>query len=158
MIVGDDVALGIYDEAGAKGLTNLAVVAAFRIRPARHLAAKELVEEVLEVALALPLLLILVLILVVVARILRRRLHAAVRVAVALVFRLFGQGLRVDVHDRRTNLPRDLDELVGRNGGIDDFKRCGVGAVGLLLLPADSVSGEGTGHNGSRESGKQHKY
>ena len=47
VIVGDDVALGIDDEAGAERLLHLAVVAA--ILPSGSLAAEEAVEEVLEV-------------------------------------------------------------------------------------------------------------
>ena len=51
VIVGDDVALGIDDEARAERLAHLAVVAAFLVG---HLAAEEAVEEVLEVALPWP--------------------------------------------------------------------------------------------------------
>ncbi len=50
VIVGDDVALGVDDEAGAERLADLAVVAAILIG---HLAAEESVEEVLEVILTL---------------------------------------------------------------------------------------------------------
>ena len=48
VIVGDDVALGIDDKAGAERLLHLAVIAAV-VRAAGRLAAEEAVEEVLEV-------------------------------------------------------------------------------------------------------------
>ena len=58
MVVGDDVALGIDDEAGAERLAHLVVVAAVAL--IGNLAAEELVEEVLEVALTLALTLLLI--------------------------------------------------------------------------------------------------
>ena len=53
VVVGDDVALGIDDEAGAEGLADLAVVAAVAL--VGDLAAEEAIEEVLEVVCALAL-------------------------------------------------------------------------------------------------------
>ena len=79
VVVGDDVALGIDDEAGAERLAApAAVVAAVLVG---HLAAEEAVEEVLEVVLALTLAVVLIVVLIVVAGILRIGLHAAVEVA-----------------------------------------------------------------------------
>jgi hypothetical protein len=80
-----------------------------------------------------------------------------VGIAAALVRGLLGQRLGVDVHHRRAHLPGNLHKIIGGNRGIDDLEGSGVGAVVLLLLSAHSVSGEGAGHNGGRESGKQDK-
>jgi hypothetical protein len=65
-----------------------------------------------------------------------------VRIAAALAVSLLGDGLGVDVYHCGADLARDLYELIGRNGGVDDLERGGVGAVDLLLLSADAVSGE----------------
>ncbi len=53
VVVGDDVALGIDDEAGAERFANLTVFAVIAL--VGHLAAEEAVEEVLEVVLTLAL-------------------------------------------------------------------------------------------------------
>ena len=52
VIVGDDVALGIDDEAGAEGLADLAVVTAVAL--VGDLAAEEAIEEVLEIIALAP--------------------------------------------------------------------------------------------------------
>ncbi len=153
VIVGNDVSLWIDNEARAKRLPDGAIIPAFLVG---HLAAEEAVEEVLEVA--LPLALLRFVGLVFVARILGNGLDAAMGVAAALVHRLLGQGLGVDIHHSRTDLLGDLHKLVGSDGGIDDLERCGVGAVALFFLSADPVSSKGTGHDGDRESSKQDKY
>ena len=79
MVIGDDVALGIDDEAGAERFLHLAVVAAVTL--IGNLAAEEAVEEVLEIVLALTLALSLLslILIVVVAGILGVGLDAAVR-------------------------------------------------------------------------------
>src|ERR1019366_1898987 len=52
VVIGDDVALGVDDEAGPEGFANAASTAIFTVALVRRLAAKEAVEEVLEIALA----------------------------------------------------------------------------------------------------------
>jgi len=79
------------------------------------------------------------------------------RVAAAGSRGLIGEGLGVDVDDGGTHVFGDPDELVGGDRGVDDVERGGVGAVTLSFLPADTVSGEGTGHNGGRQGCKQDK-
>ena len=90
VVVGDDVALGIDDEAGAERFLHLAIVGAV-IGAAGRLAAKEAVEEVLKVVLSLSLLT--VVLIVVIARILLVGLRAEL-MEVRAVFRLLGQSLR----------------------------------------------------------------
>jgi len=122
------------------------------------LAAEEAVEEILEVVLSLTLTLLRVVAMVVVAGILWIGLYPAMEVAVAFICSLLGERFSIDVHHRRTNLPGNPHKLIGGYGGIDDFKGGGVGTCVLLFLSADPVSGEGTGHDGGRQSGKQDKY
>ena len=148
VIVGDDVALGIDDEARAQRFANLVLVPASLVR---HLAAEEAIEEVLEVALAL----LLVVVVAIVAGLLGQLLHEAMRIATALVRGLLGEGLGVDVHHRRPNLPGDLHKLVGRHRRIDHLEWHGVGAVVLLVLCANPVSRKRTCHNGGRKRREQ---
>ena len=147
VIVGDDVALGIDDEARAERFLHAAaLVAAIR---RGNLAAEEAVEEVLEVVGTLALLrLIVVAVIAVIARILLIGLSLEVEVARPLVGRLLGQRLRVDVHHRRSDLPGNLHKIIGRDGGVDHLERSGIRAVVLLFLSAHSVGRKGTGHNG----------
>lgn len=69
-------------------------------------------------------------------------------IATATVIRRFGKGLRVDIHNCRSNLFSNSDELVGRDRGVHNLERRGVGAVVLFFLSAYAVSGKGTSHNG----------
>ena len=154
VIVGDDVAPGVDDEAGAEGFLYAAAVIA-AIGSAGNLAAEEAVEEVLEVALALALRLLIFI--VAVAGILRYGLDAAVEVAAALVIGLLGKGLGVDIHHCRPYQVGNLHKLIGGDGGIDNLEGSGVGARVLLFLPANSVSGKGAGHDSNRERSKQDK-
>ena len=77
--------------------------------------------------------------------------------AAALVRGLLGQGPGVDVDHCRAHLLGDLHKLIGRDGGVDDLERSGIGAVVLLFLSAHAVGGKGTRHNGDRKGGKQDK-
>jgi hypothetical protein len=70
---------------------------------------------------------------------------------------LLGERLSVDIDDGRTYLFGDLDEFIGGDRRINYAERCGVGAVVLSLLSADTVGGERTGHDGGRKGCKQDK-
>src|SRR5580698_1213724 len=146
VVVGDDVALGIDDEAGAERLAHLIVVSAVLVG---SLAAEEAVEEVLEVALALALALLLVVVAVAVAGVLRMRVGngAIAGPLAAFVHGLLGKRLGVDVDHSRADFLGDAHKVVRGHGVVDDLQRSGIGACVLLLLPANTMSSEGDGHD-----------
>jgi len=158
VVVGDDVALGIDDEAGAEGFSDLAVVPTVAL--VGGLAAEKAIEEVLEVvvSLALTLTLSLILIFIVVAGVLRVGLDAAMRIrAAAFVGGGFGEGLGIDIDDGRTNALRNFYERVGFGGGICDFEGRGIAAIAGSLLAAHSVSCEGAADDGGGDGGEQNE-
>jgi hypothetical protein len=151
VIVGDDVALGVDDEAGAEGFADLSVVAAIAL--VGNLAAEEAVEEVLEIILTLALSWTLAAILigsvVIVAGILGIGLDAAVRIEVsAFESGRLGQGAGVDIDDGRSDGFGDFYERVGFDGGGDDFEGGGIAAVAHAFLSANSMSCEGASDEG----------
>jgi len=153
VVVGDDVALGIDDETGAEGFTDLAVVAIL----IGDLAAEEAIEEVLEIVLALSLTLPLVLIIVIgiVAGVLRIRLDAVVGVgqktASAFIAGVLGKGLGVDIHHSGADSLCDLDESIGLSGGVDHLERRGIAAVAGSFLATHSMSCIGAADDGGGE-------
>ena len=107
VIVGDDVAARIDDEAGAERFTNAtAIRAAAVIRSLSARSAEEAVEEVLEIVVRTLLLLLIVvaaaLLVVGRLRIVWVAMGVALRAATAAGAALVGQGLGVDIHDRGT--------------------------------------------------------
>ncbi len=153
VVVGDDVALGIDDEAGSQRLTHLAAVIFALVG---HLPAEEAVEEVLESLLPLSRLsgvaaALVILVVFISGRILRIGRGPAVELASRPGCRLLGQRLGIDVHDRRAHLLGDLREdaleLVGRKVGVGNLQRSGISGAVLLLLPTHSVGHEGPAHN-----------
>ena len=78
-------------------------------------------------------------------------------VATAAILRLLGQGLGVDVHDRRTHELGNFYKVIGRNWSGDNFERRCIGAAVLGFLAADTVSGKRSDDNGSRDGGEQNK-
>src|SRR5215469_520644 len=103
VIVGDDVALAVDDEAGTQGFTNAALVVAVAL--VGSLPPKEAVEEVLKVVLAVLLILVVAAPALPVIGILRVGLHAAPvgHAPAGAVHGLLGQRLGVDIDDRRGN-------------------------------------------------------
>ena len=160
VVVGDDVALGIDDEAGAEGFAHLAVVIVALVG---ILSAEEAIEEVLEVVvsltLALTLALPLVLILIVVAAgVLGIGLRMAVRYqATALVLGGFGERLGIDVHDGGANSLGDFDKGIGLDDGVYNLEGRGIAAFARSFLSADAVRRERATDDGGGESCEQNK-
>ena len=161
VIVGDDVALGIDDEAGAQRLANTAAAPLVAVIAChRAPAAEEAVEEVLEVALPPssppP-----------AAAGLHHRDSAGFcglgwtrpwKLRRAFIGRLLGQRLGIDVDHRRPHGLGDLHEFIGLNRRIHHLQGRGVGAVVLLLLTANSVRNIRAGHDADRERSKKNEH
>ena len=141
VVVGDDVAARIDDEAGAEGLAFLAVIATAEI----GILAEEAVEEVLEAALALPLSIALTLavavalraLIVIVAVVAVGRLlllgegHEVGIIAAAVLLLLFGENFSIDVDDGGAYFFGDAGEVGRELTGGGNFEGGGIGAVDL---------------------------
>ena len=163
VIVGDDVALGVNDEAGAEGLPD-ALLIVLTVAEAGHavgclavLTTEEVIKEVLHAALA-ALLALLVVVILTIAGVLGDGSDAAVHVGFLFVAALLGEGGGVDVDDGWASGLGDADKLIGWNGGVCDFQRCGIARGDLLVFTAtDAMRGEGADDDGDGESGEEDK-
>ena len=148
VIVGNDVATGIYDEARAES-SAFATLTIAVIIAAATLAAEEAIEEILHVSWLL-------LVVVTAVRVVGTE-RAALSAAMATAgHRLLGHRLCVDVDDCGANLFDDLREAVGERCGGGNDERLRVGGVeGLLLFATDTMSQDRTGDDANREGGKE---
>ena len=144
VVVGDDVAAGVHDEAGAERLVLVGGVGAV-IAAHSTLAAEEAIEEVLHVAGSLV-------VRIIVVSAVGRSLAATGSSAGG---GLFGQGDGVDVDHRGTDLLRNLGEVVGKVDRVRHGERAGVGGVDRLLLAADAAGDQGAGEDADGERGQQ---
>jgi hypothetical protein len=163
VVVGNDVAAGIDDEAGAEGLAFLAVIAT-------HIGvlAEEAVEEVLEATLTLALAIALTLavalalgtLIVVVTVVavgwlrlllLGEGLHVA---AAAILLLLFGEDFGIDVDDGGANFFGDAGKVGRELAGRGDFERGGIRAVDLRFLAAHVVRNDRADENAGGKGGE----
>src|SRR6185312_5002272 len=149
VVVGDDVAARIDDEAGAECFLHpTAAVAVFR--STGSLATEKAVEEILEAV--RPLIVASTLATAVAIGVLRLE-RVAVQAAVA---GLPWQRLGFDVNDRWSHFLRNSDECVRDDLGINHLERSYM-AVRLRILAAHSMSGKGAGDDGDGEDRQQSK-
>ena len=135
VIVSNDVAAGIHDEAGAERLTHLVTLFA----TARSLSTKEAVEEILKVlvrTLAAAAVLVAILVVVTTARGDGGRRMRTPPAGMGIFLR---QGLGIDVHHCRGDVLGDLGESRRQGDRVGNLQRGGVRAIGLRFIPANTV-------------------
>ena len=143
VVVGDDVAARIDDEAGAEGLTLAELGRLTAVAP----TAEEAVEEVLHVVVVAA-----------AAVIVAIRLIGVGQVATAATFGSLGDVVGVDVDDGGTDLLDDGGEAVGEDDRAGEGQGTGVGGVDALrFLAADLAGDDGAEQNARGENGEQSK-
>jgi len=158
VVIGDDVALGVDDEARTQRLANLSIIAAVTL--IRYLSTEEAVEEVLEIVLTLTAL-VLIIVVRVVAGVLRVGLDAVVRVrqepAAAFIAGVFRQRLGIDIDHCGSHGLGNFYEGVGLSGRIAHLERRGVAAVARSFLTANSMGRVRSADNRDGQNGEEKK-
>jgi hypothetical protein len=143
MVVGDDVAARVHDEAGAEGLAHAEALVFAVISALAALAAEEAVEEVLHVAL------------VALVSLIAAEGDDLAAAAGAPVGGLLGNRLGVDVDHRGANVLGDPGEGGGEIARIGNGERTRVGGVDCLALGADRAGEDGANENAKGEDRQQ---
>jgi len=148
VVVGNDVAARVDNEAGAQCLANAGALVV--VAPTATLAAEEAVEEVLHVALVAS-----VSAVIAIGR-LRRNRAALQAAASARGGGLLGHRFRIDIHDGRADLFGNLREAVGQCHRVRDGEGASVAGVDVLLLFTADVAGDDRA--GKNADGKRRKH
>ena len=152
MIIGDDVASGIHDEAGAKRLTHLVPrLGASAPWP----LSKEPVEEILKILVGSRTLIRVAILVVVTAR--GNGGGCPMRTAAAGMCLLLGERLGIDVYHRRTHILGDLGKRRRKGNGVRNLQRRGVRAIRLRFIAMDPVDRNRTNQDAGGERAKDGK-